>query len=356
MRKPNQVPDSLKSVNVKALLRSRGVYLKLKVNREMKQAAIPMAQKLIDGKKKAPEVQRYLHYTNEEAKIYCEKQIHIVHIIEEKFDRKVQQFIDKIVRGFLNELEHTKAKDYFEDETDNLLVEAQLDFAPMLESVATLAGQEAYDLLHSKDVYIPHDYRKEIAKNVAKFTQSMIDTDREKLINMLDQGLKNGEALPKIREDITRTFGEYNKSQAQRITKTEVSRTSIQAQVDAYQQSGVVEGLQWVLDGGHDVPDDCDNYDGEIVAVDESFYKSDNEFQDGNPPIHPNCNCELLPVLIDNADKVYVPQVNKAMQDKIKELEAQIDKRTKEYRDIKESQADDRAYIKALENLVGDDE
>jgi hypothetical protein len=35
---------------------------------------------------------------------------------------------------------------------------------------------------------------------------------------------------------------------------------------------------------------------GEKVAIDE-------EFPEGDPPLHPNCRCDLLPVLAEEGDE-----------------------------------------------------
>ena len=83
--------------------------------------------------------------------------------------------------------------------------------------------------------------------------------------------------------------------QAERIARTEVIRASNQASLDAYIQSGVVEGKQWITFGA---TDECEQYDGKIeYDLEGKFYSSDNEFQDGDPPLHPNCRCVLVPIV-----------------------------------------------------------
>jgi SPP1 gp7 family putative phage head morphogenesis protein len=258
-----------------------------------------------------------------------------------------------MVDGFLTHLEseiaitksfQNKDKDYFSDNEDDLLVAAQLDFTPLLLDQAVLAGNEALRLISSKDIYTP-SFRKQIAENVAKFTQSMIDTDRDTLINIITQGLQNGHSIPDIRKEITDTFDSISKNQAQRITRTEVLRVSNQAALDAWEQSGVVEGKQWLTAGA---VDECADYEGDIVYdLGGNFYSDITEFKDGDPPLHPNCRCVVLPILV--GEKGYVAQSNKAMRARIIELESQIDKRTKAYREIKELKADGEIYIKRLE-------
>lgn len=166
-RKPTEIPNALKTINVKAVLRKRGIYVQQRINSEMKAAAMPLAKKIIAGKKKTtvPQVQekrRHAQYTNAELNAYWEKQIHIVEVVEQHFENKVKQFIKKVGDGFLANLEKEHGnlknyelgivKDYFDDSEDDLLTEAQIDFTPLLDSVATLAGQEALKMAKVNDV------------------------------------------------------------------------------------------------------------------------------------------------------------------------------------------------------------
>src|SRR5665213_3523040 len=123
--------------------------------------------------------------------------------------------------------------------------------------------------------------------------------------------------MTEIRNAITADFDNISKSQAMRITRTEVARTSIQASKDAWAQSGLVDGNQWVvMEGG----DECDDYDGQIEALDGNFYPDTTEFADGDPPLHPNCKCQLIPILLDET-KGYIPTPNKALSKRLVELE-----------------------------------
>lgn len=355
-RKPHELPGSLKSVDVKALLRKRGIYRMLDENRFLKEAALPLAKRLVKSRipaRKVEDAQVHPTFSNEEAIAYWEKQIHIVEVLEARFEAKVENFITKVVDGYLGHLESeiattkqykNKDKDYFADNEDALMAQAQLDFTPLLINQATLAGQEALRLIKSDDVYIPMALREEVAKNVAKFTQSMLETDRDTLINLITHGIENGDSVAQIRGSIQADFDNITKSQAQRITRTEVLRASNQAALDAWDQSGVVEAKQWLTAGA---TDECAQYEGQIETLHGSFYSGSSEFLDGDPPLHPNCKCVLLPVLIN--EKSYSAPVNQELYARIAELESQIDKRTKAFKLLKEKQIDDELYMKALE-------
>lgn len=313
-RKPTEVPSSLKSINVKAVLRKRGIYLDQRMNKEAKERLTPIAKELLKStkkktkiKEKTPKPQKYAHFSDEVAQAYWQKQIRIVEVIEARFEKKVEQFVVKIVNEFLKHLDTEinnekklkkfNSKGYFDDLEEDLLVQAQFDFTPLLMDQVILSGQEAYKLIGVDDVYIPYKLRDTISRNVAKFTESMLHTDRDTMIGIISNGLEDGKSVPEIRSAIETSFDSISKNQAQRITRTEVLRASNQAALDAYEQSGVVEGKQWLTAGA---TDECEQYDGDIVTLGGNFYSSDNEFQDGDPPLHPNCRCVIIPVLVDN--------------------------------------------------------
>lgn len=365
-RLPSELPASLKNIDIKAVLRKHGVYAQQTKNLELKRAAMPFARQIIKQRysnktpstEKATSKKLSVQFTNEQLMSYWEKQIHIVETVEQHFEKKIEQFIVHVEKAFLDHLDtevtNRKSfvefvnKDYFADNEDELMVQAQIDFTPLLENVATLAGQEAMKLAGSDQVYLPFDYRKQIVENVNKFTKSMLDTDRDALINLITNGLQDGKSIPEIRTSIQETFDTYSKTQAQRITRTEVIRASNQASLDAYEQSGVVEGKQWLTAGA---TDECAAYEGQIEwDLHGNFYDSDNEFQDGDPPIHPNCRCVLIPVV--DTTKAWQPE-SKQLYEKIEYLESLVDKRTKAWKELKELRVDDEVYIKSLEKHLG---
>lgn len=353
-RTPTQVPASLKNVDLQSIMRRAKVYEAREKYLDTLEAARPLARKLLESKKK-PVVKastpRHLQFSDEIINGYWEKQIHIVDVIEQRFENKVRQFIEKIGRNFVatldievsNQKDFVKflKKDYFSDNEDSLLNEATIDFAPLLDNVAILAGNEANKLIGVKDPYMLTTMRKKILDNIEFFTKSMLNTDREHLATLITNGIQEGKSIPEIRGMIEEDFSQYSKMQATRITRTEVLRASNEASVDAYKESGVVEGKQWLTAGADD---ECADYDGEVVGLDE-------DFSDGDPPLHPNCRCVLLPVL--EGEKAYAPPINKANVERIKDLEQQLDKRTKAAKELLSQKTEDEIYIKSLEKHLG---
>lgn len=75
------------------------------------------------------------------------------------------------------------------------------------------------------------------------------------------------------------------------IAITEGQRAKIAANVDSYKANGV-EQIEWTVNDPDDA--DCLDNDGEIVNLGDQFPSGDTK-----PPVHPNCQCDVIPVMPD---------------------------------------------------------
>jgi len=73
------------------------------------------------------------------------------------------------------------------------------------------------------------------------------------------------------------------------IAGTEMSSAVVQSSLNLYQESGV-EQIEWLV---ADPCDDCqENLDQSPIGIDE-------EWINGDPPVHPNCMCDIAPYVVD---------------------------------------------------------
>lgn len=357
---PGQVPEALQNVDVPKILRQRGWYKKLKDYRVYKEIGKDLAKAKIAKKKRneivtvktvEPEARIHNRLTNEQVKEYVDKQLGAVEQVEKRFQNKVEQFILDVKDEALKNYPEKQPKQYSKAliDEEEYLVKAQLDFTPLLKDIALISGNEAIDLIDEKMQYFGFDYEATIKQNVKKFTESMLQTEQDKMVEIIKQGLDEGLSIPNIRRNMEDEFNNLSKVQSERIARTEVIRTSNEAAVDAWKESGVVEGKQWLTteDGREDA--DCAELNGKIVwNLGGDFYQKEGEFENGDPPLHPNCRCVVLPVI--DRDKSFDAE----SLAKIAELEKSIDKRTKEYREIKKQNLEQEQYIKSLEKLLNE--
>lgn len=365
-----QVPEELKYVNLKKVMRRDAIYKELEIARDIYRSAHELATKVVKGRrnKEVVEPKQHASFSNEQVWAYWEKQIKMVEVHEERFLNMLKQFIHKIENVVISNLPEEVGKDYETKELfdrKELEREAQRTFRVVLAEVAVAAGNRAADLAGIDDPYIGLDMEAVIKKNIKRFTASMLDTEREKLSGIIQSGIQEGLGIPEIRRNLENAFSEFEKVQSERIARTEVLRTSNQAAIDAWSQSDRVVGKQWLTAEDGKVDPDCEDMNGKIIPLESDYFKKGDEFHGltldysnvGEPPLHPNCRCVVLPVFAGEM-AFNSSELKNRLEDavRIKELEDQIDKRKTEFKEMRrkfqEEKADDAAYIKALEGYL----
>ena len=117
------------------------------------------------------------------------------------------------------------------------------------------------------------------------------DTTREELRQIVTAGFEKETGLNEMIEQIANA-GSFSDARAEMIARTEISFAQTTANYEAWEASGVVEKVQWILSEDHPDYDDCDLNDGEIVNLGDPFPSGHLA-----PPLHPHCFCQLIPVL-----------------------------------------------------------
>lgn len=361
------VPKSLKHVKLTKILRKSGAWDKVKQYQDLQKAMRPVAEKLVKNRKKKDEAREHITFDNDKVWAFHNKQLHIVEAQEKIFANKVEQFIngmiDRAIANVPEEVALMQNKALLDPEQE--VIQATIDFTPILNEVALISGQQALSFIGEDQPYLALDLRTVIERNVRKFATSMVETDREKMIDIIANGLKEGHSVAKIRKTITETFAEYSKTQSERITRTEVIRASNFGTMDAWEQSGVVVGKQWLTAMDDRVDPLCAYMNGKVVSLSKNYFDKGQVLEVGDhktdfsygsvkvPPLHPNCRCTLLPVLIgeNSFDAVDYLKIKGLEADKV-ELESKVDKRTREFRELVAKNLDLEEYVKELEGFI----
>jgi len=345
-------PKALQSINLKKVFRRKSlVQLKVDWNKAYN-ASKPVAKAIMQ--KEVIEVKKVarIHpkFTNDQIWAFWEKQIKLVEVTEKRFHNMLVQFIDKMVNDAINKVDNPEARNNNLLDNDRLEADAIAKFTPVLMEISVASGNHANNLLGIDNPYIPKDIksfdlRDKIKSRIEMFASSMISTDEDIMVDIIVNGIEQGSGIPAIKGAIKEKFATYTNTQAERVTRTEVLKASNAGIEDAFIQSGVVEAKEWLTAG--DPCPECEEYSGKVVGLGKEFYSGDNEFDDGDPPLHPNCRCTIIPVL--ESSKAF----DSKSLTKIKTLESQIDKRTKEYKKIKADKLKQDEYIAELEKLAG---
>lgn len=303
----NQTPKAVQNVNYKAILRRAGIYEELEIKRELKQKAkLRLKTKQIKQADLPPVRRGSRDFTQEQLLSYWKKIDYIASSKEKDFKDKIVRFIETIetkVMAVVSTIETKGLKKAAQYELFNLQdeVTSGIDlFTPLYSELIGLSGQEAYRLIGYFKQYKPSpEVTTLITDKSSAFVQSMLITDQERLLRILVDGIAEGQSIDQIGRELRQVFTKLKKYQADKIARTETVRASNMGAEDAYIQSGVVEAKEW-LTAGNPCPI-CEPYDGQIIELGGDFYSQKDEFKDGNPPLHPNCRCVIIPV-VKNVD------------------------------------------------------
>ncbi len=165
---------------------------------------------------------------------------------------------------------------------------------PHLEAVAKDGAAEALDqvgagveelleLANKRAIAWAEEHSAELVTRVSETTRERV---RAIVANALEQGLANSDLADEIAESEW-----FSDARAERIARTETAFADVRGNLEGWQASGVVAGKEWKTGAG--CCEACDELDGEVVGLDEEF---PGDGGDG-PPAHPNCRCDVLPVL-----------------------------------------------------------
>jgi hypothetical protein len=125
-------------------------------------------------------------------------------------------------------------------------------------------------------------------------TESTRDAIRELVQEAIDEGWSNDTLAERL--DLSEAFGSHR---SEMIARTETAKADVQGNLEGYKTMGV-EQKESILSDLHDDADTCDcpdNADAGPIPIDDEFPSGDD-----GPPYHPNCECDVLPVLDDEAD------------------------------------------------------
>jgi SPP1 gp7 family putative phage head morphogenesis protein len=174
---------------------------------------------------------------------------------------------------------------------------------PKIKKVVEDTGQDALDDLKidlTFNVKQPAVARF-IERRAQRFAQEVNETTWNSLRESLGAGLDEGEGLPKLMERVEEVMGERIRSSKEVIARTEVIGAMNGGTLEAWKQSEVVGGKEWLAELDDRVRDSHREAHGQVVGLDEDF-----QVGGGSGP-HPgaiglaeediNCRCSMVAVL-----------------------------------------------------------
>lgn len=177
---------------------------------------------------------------------------------------------------------------------------------PVLGGVISEAGRAA-----ARGVTVDFDEARDaMAQFVAdysfKFARKTSETSAEIVRSVLDAAVDQGQTVAETRAALLDRFT-ADVTRAQLIARTETIRASNAGAAEVYRLAGV-ERKRWITAG--DACEFCQQFEGREVGIDENFAAQGTALAAGDrtmrldyedvatPPLHPNCRCALVPVVV----------------------------------------------------------
>lgn len=199
----------------------------------------------------------------------------------------------------------------WEEYTNEFTAELEKIFAIIIEEI----GTEAFNALVEGEFNPYTQTIQNFIKNNSLQVAKEINTETEKQIRAtLAQGMRENETIQELTARIMQVFGTASTYRAFMIARTETAMAENYSDVVAWEQTGVVESKQWFTAEDEHVCGFCHEMDGVTITLKQSFFDKGDVmmFEDkngkphemtldfrtiGEPPLHPNCRCVLLPIL-----------------------------------------------------------
>jgi HK97 family phage portal protein len=190
----------------------------------------------------------------------------------------------------------TKAKSKIKIDLDGMFddeVGLAISFiTPYLEEFISDAGNGALDLLGiSKPLSMTERMKKVIDKKAKFYAKTTTKTTFDKLKDTLSIGAEEDETINELTERVKVVFDELSTSRAELIARTEATTANNDGLLEAYRQSGVATGKEWIAVLDNRTRPEHEMLNGEIVGLEENF-------SNGLPyPQEFNCRCVIGPAL-----------------------------------------------------------
>lgn len=149
------------------------------------------------------------------------------------------------------------------------------------DAAAQLGIELAFDL--------DNPFVQEVLTELGQQIRGIVDTTRDEIQVLVGRQADEGWSVQRLADEIAKLAETSAPRRALLIARTETASAYSRGSLLAYQESGVVEGVEWLTT---DPCPTCEPLSGKIVPLGEAF-------ADGieYPPAHPACRCAIAPVV-----------------------------------------------------------
>jgi hypothetical protein len=175
------------------------------------------------------------------------------------------------------------------------------DMVKIIEAVTRDGGAQALNQLGLSDPNVVNQVNVQALTFATERAAELIavtDTTRELLRGLVVEAIDKGWSTDALSEAISNATA-FSEARADMIARTEIAIANVEGSMLAYRESGVVDKKVWLL--AQDNP--CEVC---IANAEQGMIDFNDRFDSGDeaPPAHPNCRCDIIPVLEEESAKM----------------------------------------------------
>lgn len=177
--------------------------------------------------------------------------------------------------------------------------------SPVIVDLMEAQSEETANFISGELLTITPEVRKEVDVRLLQIAGDYNSDTIKKLEKEISQGLSDGESLSKIKKKVESVYSDTKGYRAERIARTESLRASNRTAELVYKQNGY-SSVTWFVNPG--ACEFCQTFAGQTKSIGANF-KSIGDVVTGEsggtmsieysdidvPPLHPNCECSLVP-------------------------------------------------------------
>ena len=203
---------------------------------------------------------------------------------------KTDEDLEEKVRKVLAEVDFKGWSIINEDDVEEILAEVTKDGTIEALLQVGMSEEKLTETMSAKAVQYAEERAAALVTEIEESTRDMLRSD---VARAMEEGWSND----KLAEELEKNYA-FSESRAETIARTETAMADVEGNMTAYKESGVVEGKEWIT--GSEA--DCDlcamNEAKGVLPLDDVFPSGDEA-----PPAHPNCVCDILPVLTEQGEE-----------------------------------------------------
>jgi HK97 family phage portal protein len=282
--------------SAKKVLRARPI-LRKKLNMVEALAELDLATQLADTTKRE---MNSIFATKSAKKDYAQAYNDKVDTEVEKTEKTVKRFFNGMYKRIVDRNKDGYNANDFMDLTEEK-INAQDVIGGHLKKTYKATGQATLDALFVPDKAVgdaeefvfTEEQEAKYNKRAEFFASSIVDTTFDKVKSTINEGLSNGDGVDKIGRSLREVFDDMTVGRGKTIARTETNYAMSLATDDAYKQSTVVTGKEWITSGDARVRDEHAMNAGVIVDKNGVFPNGE-----AYPAEHSvNCRCVLAPAV-----------------------------------------------------------